>query len=149
VEVRVPTLGRTFPGTVIRFAEKLALATRTMDTEVDVENPSLVLIPGMYAEVDLTLQRHDRVLALPVSAVDSGSAAGAGQVLFVTPNGRVEQRNIQLGLETANRIEVRSGLNEGDMVVLTGRASLQPGQEIRPKVTVLTDGETKAAEAGK
>src|SRR5689334_5796194 len=51
VEVRVPTLNRSFPGRVARFAGKLALATRTMDTEVDVSNPTLVLIPGMYAEV--------------------------------------------------------------------------------------------------
>ena len=55
VEVRVPTLNRSFPGRVARFADKLSPATRTMDTEVDVPNPSLVLMPGMYAEVDLTL----------------------------------------------------------------------------------------------
>ena len=55
VEVRVPTLNRSFPGKVARFADKLSLATRTMDTEVDVPNPSLLLIPGMYAEVNLTL----------------------------------------------------------------------------------------------
>ena len=55
VEVKVPTLKRSFPGKVVRFAEKLSLETRTMDTEVDVLNPSLVLIPGMYAEVNLRL----------------------------------------------------------------------------------------------
>jgi RND family efflux transporter MFP subunit len=143
VQVRVPTLNRSFPGTVIRFAEKLSLATRTMDTEVDVENPSLVLIPGMYAEVNLTLQHHASVLAVPVSAVDTEAEAGKGHVLFVTPNGRVERRDIALGLETANRIEVRSGLNEGDMVVLTGRTGLRPGQEVRPKVTELTASEVR------
>jgi RND family efflux transporter MFP subunit len=149
VQVRVPTLNRTFPGTVIRFANKLSQATRTMDTEVDVENPSLVIIPGMYAEVNLTLQQHDRVLALPVAAVDAEADGARGHVLFVTPNGRVERRNIALGLETANRIEVRSGLNEGDMVVLTGRTSLQAGQEVRPKMTVLADASTGQPEAGR
>ena len=53
--------------------------------------------------------------------------------MVVTPNNRVEVRKIQLGLETADKVEVRSGLNEGDMVVIGGRASLQPGQEVRPK----------------
>jgi RND family efflux transporter MFP subunit len=143
VQVRVPTLNRTFPGTVIRFADKLLLSTRTMDTEVDVENPGLVLIPGMYAEVNLTLQQHDRVLALPVAAVDSEGDGARGHVLFVTPNGRVERRNIALGLETANRIEIRSGLNEGDMVVLSGRTTLQAGQEVKPKVTELAAAEVK------
>jgi hypothetical protein len=60
-----------------------------------------------------------------------------GRVMVVSPNNRVEVRKVQLGLETANRMEVRSGLNEGDTVVLTGRASLQPGQEVKPKLTTL------------
>jgi RND family efflux transporter MFP subunit len=146
VEVRVPTLNRSFPGLVARFANKLALATRTMDTEVDVLNPSMVLIPGMYAEVDLRLERHNAVLAIPVTAVDldaapsgQGSAGHmmAGQVMVITPNGRVEVRKIEVGLETANSVEVRSGLNEGDMVVLSGRSGLQAGEEVRPKVTTM------------
>jgi RND family efflux transporter MFP subunit len=147
VEVRVPTLNRNFPGTVARFSDKLSLATRTMDTEVDVMNPNLILIPGMYAEVDLSLARRTGVLAVPVTAVDSdnesadtngarGSAA-SGRVMVITPNNRVEVRKIALGLETANRVEVLGGLNEGDMVVIGARASLQPGQEVRPKVTTM------------
>jgi len=140
VEVRVPTLKRSFPGTVARFADKLSLATRTMDTEVDVLNPTLVLIPGMYAEVNLSLARRNGVLAVPVTAVDvdsdqTGGGASGGHVMVVTPNNRVEVRKIALGLETANRVEVVSGLNEGDMVVIGGRASLQPGEEVRPKIT--------------
>jgi RND family efflux transporter MFP subunit len=143
VQVRVPTLNRSFPGRVARFAEKVSMATRTMDTEVDVPNPSLVLIPGMYAEVNLTLDRRNKVLALPVMAVDRDNsdsqpgAAQTGQVSIVTPNNRVEKRKVTLGIESANNVEIRSGLNEGDSVVLTGRSTLQPGQEVRPKVTAM------------
>jgi RND family efflux transporter MFP subunit len=142
VEVRVPTLNRGFPGRVARFAEKVSVATRTMDTEVDVPNPSLLLIPGMYAEVNLTLDRRNNVLTIPVMAVDmdssdSSGAAQTGQVEIVTPNHRVEKRKVTLGIETANRVEIRSGLNEGDSVVLSGRATLQPGQEVSPKVTAM------------
>ena len=144
VEVRVPTLNRSFPGRVARFAEKVSVATRTMDTEVDVPNPSLILIPGMYAEVNLTLDRHNKVLALPVMAVDMDNsdsepgAAQTGQVMIVTPNNRVEKRKVTLGIESSNNVEIRSGLNEGDSVVLSGRATLQPGQEVRPKVTAMS-----------
>jgi len=144
VEVRVPTLNRSFPGKVVRFADKVALATRTMDTEVDVPNPSLVLIPGMYAEVNLTLDRRNRVVTIPLTAVDidgegSGghAAASTGSVMVVTPNNRVEMRRVSLGLETASRIEVRSGLNEGDMVVIASRSALQSGEEVRPKMAVI------------
>jgi RND family efflux transporter MFP subunit len=144
VEVRVPTLKRGFPGRVARFSDRLSLATRTMDTEVDVPNSSLVLIPGMYAEVNLTLDRRNAVLAVPVTAVDVDSeasspsgAAATGRVMVITPNNRVEVRTISLGIETASRVEVRSGLNEGDRVVIAGRSGLQPGQEVRPKVTTM------------
>jgi RND family efflux transporter MFP subunit len=136
VEVRVPTLNRSFPGKVARFSGKLSLATRTMDTEVDVPNANLILIPGMYAEVNLTLSRHNAVLVVPVMAVDTDGEK-SGRVMVITPNNRVEVRKISLGLETAQSIEVLSGLNEGDTVVLSGRSGLQAGQEVRPKATTM------------
>jgi len=138
VEVRVPTLQRTFPGRVARFSERVMFSTRTMDTEVDVDNPNLVLIPGMFAEVNLTLDRRKAALSVPVLAVDiSADTPSKGRVLVVTPNNRVESREVELGLETSNHVEIRSGLNEGDLVVLSGRGSLQPGQEVKPKISSL------------
>jgi RND family efflux transporter MFP subunit len=132
VEVRVPTLNRSFPGQVARFTGQLSSATRTMDTEVDVQNPSMVLMPGMYAEVNLTLSKRPRVLTIPTAALDTSH-----QVMVVTPTNRVEVRKLGTGLETADRVEVKSGLNDGDLVVVAGRSSLQPGDEVKPKVTVM------------
>jgi RND family efflux transporter MFP subunit len=137
VNVRVPTLGRSFPGRVARFSEKVSSTTRTMDTEVDVQNPDLVLIPGMYAEANLTLDRRNAVLTIPILAVDLGSDEMSGQVAVVTPENRVEIRKIQLGLQSDAKVEVRSGLREGDLVVTGNRSSLKAGQEVRPKVTDL------------
>lgn len=130
VEVRVPTLNRSFPGVVARFTDKVNASTRTMDTEVDVPNPSLVLIPGMYAEVDLTLSQRNQVLVVPVTAVDSG-----GQVMLVTPDNRIEIRKIAVGMDSPERVEVKSGLKLGDMVVTAGRATLQAGETVHPKMT--------------
>jgi RND family efflux transporter MFP subunit len=137
VEVKVPSLNRSFPGKVARFSEKVQLSTRTMETEVDVPNPNLLLIPGMYAEVNLTLERRDGVLAIPVSAIDTDGDGQAAQskVMVVTPSNRLEVRKVAPGLETANFVEVLSGLKDGDLVVIGSRASLQPGQEVIPKVT--------------
>ena len=136
VDVRVPTLERSFPGVVARFSEKVLPATRTMDTEVDVPNPALVLIPGMYAEVNLTLDNHPRALAIPTQAVDVAGDDSSGQVAVVTPENRVDIRTVQLGLQTANRVEIRAGLSEGDLVVVGSRAGLKTGQEVQPKITV-------------
>ena len=138
VEVNVPTMKRTFPGRVARFSDKVNVATRTMDTEVDVPNADLVLIPGMYAEVHLTLDQRNRVLTIPISAVDVGSDPASGQVAVITPDNRVEIRKVQLGLETATKVEVKSGLKEGEMVVIGNRSGLQPGQEVRPRITTMS-----------
>jgi RND family efflux transporter MFP subunit len=133
VEVRVPTLNRSFPGRVARFTGKLSSSTRTMDTEVDVPNPGLVLMPGMYAEVDLTLARRNKVLTIPSVAIDPKR-----QVMVVTPNNRIEVRTLAIGLESPDKVEVKSGLNDGDLVVIAGRGGLQAGDEVKPKITAMT-----------
>ena len=144
VDVRVPTLHRTFPGRVARFTNKVAEATRSMDTEVDVRNPGFVLIPGMYAEVDLSLQKTLRALAVPVTAVDmdaeAGKAGAAATVLVVDSQNKLEKRPVTIGMETSNRIEIRSGLRDGELLVIGNRSGLQPGQEVSPKLTEMNAG---------
>jgi hypothetical protein len=56
----------------------------------------------------------------------------------ITPDNRVENRKVQLGLETATKVEVKSGLKDGEMVVTGNRSGLQSGQEVRPKVTTMS-----------
>ncbi len=136
VEVKVPSLNRGFPGRVARFSEKVQLSTRTMDTEVDVPNPSLVLVPGMYAEVNLTLMAKNNVLAVPVNAVDAESSS----VMAITSENRIEVRKVKLGLETAERVEIQSGLREGDLVVIGNRGGLQAGQAVQPKIVSIGEG---------
>jgi len=133
VEVRVPTLDRSFPGKVARFAEKVTTATRTMETEVDVPNPNLVLIPGMFAEVNLTLTHRAAALTVPIPAVDVSGDDSSGQVTIVTPENHIEVRKVKLGIQTATDVEILDGLQKGDMVVTSNRASLRAGQEVRPK----------------
>jgi len=134
--VRVPTLNRSFPGKVARFSDRVQLSTRTMDTEVDVANPGFTLIPGMYAEVDFTTESRNHALTVPVAAVDlSAGSETTGQVLTISSDGVLEARSVSLGLQTADSFEVRGGLQAGDMVVTGNRASLRPGQHVRPKLT--------------
>jgi RND family efflux transporter MFP subunit len=135
VEVKVPSLHRNFPGKVARFADRVNLDTRTMETEVDVPNPQLVLVPGMYAEVDLTLEHRANALAIPISAI--AGTQDNPQIYVVTPQNKIEVRRITLGLETANRAEVRSGLQDGEMVVIGNRSQLTHGQQVVPKPTEL------------
>ena len=66
VEVRVDALNRTLPGTVARSAGKVNPDTRTMETEVDVANPDLTLVPGMYAHASIALAHARGVIVMPV-----------------------------------------------------------------------------------
>ena len=136
VNVKVSALNRTFPGRVARFEDKIDQSTRTMKTEVDVPNSSLVLVPGMYAEVDLTTEQRNNVLSVPVEAIDgSGDAAS---VFVVQPSGVIQIVPVRLGIENAQRIEIRSGdLKEGDSVVVGSRAGLKAGGKVQPKVITL------------
>ena len=136
VEIRVPSLdGRTFTGKVARFSNKVTTATRTMETELDVPNPKLILIPGMYASVDLRLENRPDVLSVPVAAADvSGTEP---RVFKVNGENKIDVVPVKLGLETANRVEVLSGLKEGDSVVVGARAGLKPGDRVKPQLVAI------------
>jgi RND family efflux transporter MFP subunit len=137
VDVRVPSLNRTFPGKVARFSVDVRSDTRTMHTEVDVPNPQRVLLPGLYAEARLQFDRKENVLAIPVQAVSH--EGGKTSVLIVTPDETVQRRPVETGLQTSNDVEIVSGLNEGDEVVVSDRSGLSPGQRVRPQITAVPE----------
>jgi RND family efflux transporter MFP subunit len=131
VDVRVASLNRTFTGRVARFAGKIQPSTRTMDTEVDVPNPELTLIPGMYAEVSLRVEERRDTLTIPLDAVDR--SATAARVFVVTPEGKVRVATVTLGIENDRRAEVKSGVQEGDTVIVGRHAGLKEGQAVQTK----------------
>ena len=131
VDVRVPSLNRTFPGKVARFSLDVQEDTRTMHTEVDVPNPGRLLMPGMYAETTLTLEAKDNVLSVPLEAVNHDGDQTT--VYVVSPGGKVEDRVIKLGLETSTEAEVVAGLAEGESVIVSDRSGLKPGEEVLPQ----------------
>lgn len=129
VAVSVPSLNRTFPGKVARFSVDVREDTRTMHTEVDVPNPKHLMLPGLYADAQLALDKRQGVPTVPVQALDRH---GAKTTIFVVDsNGALEERTVQLGLETATDAEVTSGLNEGEVVVVSDRSALKPGEKVR------------------
>jgi RND family efflux transporter MFP subunit len=132
VTVRVESLGgRPFEGRVVRFSDRVDDSTRTMIVETEVENPTLEVVPGMYAAVTLKIDQRPHVLAVPVEAVPQGTKT----VLVVNPDHRLEERAITLGLETATLYEVTSGLADGDLVMIGNSAQLRPGQTVQLAAT--------------
>ena len=129
VDVRVPSLNHTFPATVARFAAGVREDTRTMHTEVDVKNKDGSLVPGMYAQADLTLEQRDDVPSVPLQAINH--EAEKTTVFVVNTNGQIEDRAVSLGIQTATDAEVVSGLSAGEQVVVSDRGGLRPGDRVR------------------
>lgn len=146
VDVNVQSAGRNFPGKVTRFAEDIQTATRTMNTEVDVPNPKLTLVPGMYAEVRLHLQEHPNALTVPLDAIE-GLGSSSPQA-YVVNNNRVRITMVKTGFETPTRIEILSGLQNGDLLIVGRHADLRDGEKVDPKLAGY-EQDSRTAAAGK
>ncbi len=131
VDVRVPALNRTFPGKVARFSVDVREDTRTMHTEVDVKNPDHLLVPGLYADADLTLEHKEGIPSIPLQAVNH--EGDKTTVLVVNSGNELEDRTVSLGLQTSTDAEVVAGLKEGEDVVVSDRSGLKPGEKVIPK----------------
>jgi RND family efflux transporter MFP subunit len=131
VQVRVDSLnGRVITGKIARASDRANFDTRTMMTELEVDNPDLKLVPGMYASVFFEAERRTNVLAIPIQAVPPGQTSS---VLVVNTQNEIEERPVTLGLETPFHYEVVTGLKEGDKVVIGNRSALRPGEKVEPK----------------
>jgi RND family efflux transporter MFP subunit len=136
VEVRVDSLnGKTFAGKIARFADDVDDSTRTMITEIEVPNPNLEIVPGMYATVVLSVEKHPQALAVPIQAIINGKTP---TVYVVNHDHQIEDRPVELGLETSDKYEVLSGLQEGELVVIGNRSEFQAGQQVEPKLVQLS-----------
>jgi RND family efflux transporter MFP subunit len=132
VDVLVQSLGaKKFDGVISRTTQKIDEDTRTMITEIEVDNPDLELVPGMYAQVLLRAQRRPAALAIPVEAV----AQGKDPIVYViNKDQQIEARPIKLGLETPAYYEVLSGLTEHDLVMIGAHSTVKPGQKVKAKL---------------
>jgi RND family efflux transporter MFP subunit len=130
-KVSVPALNRTYTGRVARFSVDVKEDTRTMHTEVDIPNADGKLIPGLYAEAILALDQKQNAIAVPLQAVSQDN--NQATVYVVDGSGKLTNRPVALGIQTATDAEVVSGLQPGEMVVVSDRSSLKPGQQVKVK----------------
>lgn len=140
VQVHVSAMNRDFAGRVARFADALNDETRTMHTEIDVENSDGTLKEGMYAEAKIVLKQQNNALTIPIQALERNATGGT--VLIVDSDGRVEERQVKLGAESSDRIEILDGLAENDRVVIGNRGEFRAGEKVRPKPIHENAGET-------
>jgi RND family efflux transporter MFP subunit len=145
LQVRVDAIGRSFTGKIVRFTRDVNFETRTMETEVDVENKDLSIAPGMYANTLLQLGHVTGVVTIPVEALVLN---GQQETVYVLDDGnRIHIRNVAVGLQGSKLAEISSGLNPGDRVVIGGQDKYQENEEVNALLTAEPASET-AQETG-
>src|SRR4029079_177989 len=120
--------GEHFVGRIAHVAPVLDPATRTAQIEVEIDNNSFRLKPGMYAKVSFVIEHKENVLTVPANAViDSQGKKG----VYVPGDGDVAKfQAVTLGMSDAEKIEITSGVSEGMRVISTGAAALRDGDKI-------------------
>jgi RND family efflux transporter MFP subunit len=130
--------GQKFVGTVVRTAEAIDLATRTLNTEVDVPNKDGKLLPGSFGQVHFATGTSVPRITIPVNAM-LFRAEGA-QVAVVDKDGKVHLRPISIGRDFGATLEILGGLDVSDQIIINPSDSLEEGQKVHVAKPSAGDG---------
>jgi RND family efflux transporter MFP subunit len=132
VTVRVDSLGgKTFVGKITRFTDEVNDETRTMTTEMELDNPDLEIVPGMYAVALFKFEQHSNALTVPTEAVSNPKDP---VVYVINADNEIEARPVKLGVEMPDKYEITDGLKEGELVMIGSTSQVHPGQKVEPKL---------------
>jgi len=133
VQFTVPAFpAEKFSGNIARIAGSVDMKTRTMPVEMDVQNPTGRLAPGMFPEVEWPVRRAQPTLFVPAKAIVTTT-----ELAFVlrVQSSTVEWVRVRRGQPLDNLVEVFGDLHAGDQVVLRGTDELRPGTKVRARLT--------------
>jgi membrane fusion protein, multidrug efflux system len=122
-------LGLHFTGSVVRTAESIDPATRTLNTEIDVPNSKGQLLPGSYAQIHFALREHVQRLTVPANALLF--RAEGPRAAVIDPDNKVHLQPVTIGRDFGTTTEILSGLQQADFVVLSPSDSLEDGQTVQ------------------
>ncbi len=135
-EIDLPMLGRTIAGTIDYLFPALDNATRTVKARIVIYNRELAVKPSMFANVRIAAQTASSVLTIPITALLN---SGNEQTVFVAlGEGRFAPRPVTTGLRDESMVEVRSGLNEGESVVVSAQFMLDSESRLREALDKMT-----------
>ena len=146
LSVRVDAIGRSFTGKIVRFTRDLNFQTRTMETEVDVENKNLAIAPGMYANTMLRLGHVEGVVTVPIEALVLSDNQRV--VYALDSSNHVHRRTVQVGIEGSKLAEIVSGLKAGDKVIVGGQEKYQEDEPVNPEEASSPASETVQESGG-
>lgn len=119
--------GDVIPGRVERVYPYLDPRLRTRTLEIVLDNP-VKLLPGMFARLEVLLETEENAVAIPVDALVNKPK---GQMVFVVEDGKAAAEMVKTGIEAGNRIQIVSGIQSGDKVIVAGNEKLKDGADVR------------------
>lgn len=120
--------GRSIKGSVVRLAPTLDPATRTLDAEVQIDNASGDLRPGMFGRASIVVATHQ---AAPVVAASAVQISNGKRWAFVLKGDKVERREVTIGVDEGDWLEITKGLAAGEEVVTTGIDTVSDDSAVR------------------
>ncbi len=127
-EIRLDAIpNQVYQGTVVKISPKGEMVDNIVNYEVtlEIKNPDQRLMPSMTANVDIILQTEKAVLTLPHRAVTQ--LEGRKNVSVLTSSGKIESRNIEVGLQNETVVVIQKGVQEGDIVILPKKTDHKEG----------------------
>ena len=116
-----------FTGKLVNISPIIDRTSQTCDIEIEVSNPKQKLKPGMFTRVELTVSENKVALVIPA---DSFIKEGEDNYVFVADNGNAIKKKVMLGIGDGIKIEVISGLNLGEQLIIVGQSSLKDGMSV-------------------
>lgn len=122
--------GKKFRGKVFFVAPFVEPVSRTILVKAEIPNGERLLKPGMFANLDLTLQVRENAVVIPEAALSQVLDGDRALVMVVDGVSKVALRPIQVGMRLPGRVEVRQGLEAGEKVVVEGLQKIAPGMSV-------------------
>lgn len=116
---------RVFQGIVSLVNLAADSLSKKFNIEAIFDNPDFVLRPGTFGEITLEVSTHEDALVLPQKAIIEG------KYVFLAQGNRAEKKEVTLGLQNTDLVEVITGVREGDLVIIEGNFGLENGAEIK------------------
>jgi len=120
--------GKGFEGKVARFTYALDVASRTMLAEVSLDNPELLLRPGMLVSAKLGIERHENAPLLPAEAI---AMEKTNAFVYAVEGDHAAKRPVKLGFTDGKNAEVLEGVKPSDALILVGPRPISDGQPVR------------------
>ena len=127
--IEVDALAQPVTGKISLISPVLDQASRSAKVEIAIDNAALSLKPGMFAKVRIPVKIHQNAILLPRSAIIEDSAKQT-QTVFVVADGRSKRRQVEMGLVDGSRVEITTGISEGEQVVIAGQHTLKDDEEV-------------------